>query len=57
MVAPADASGWLEPSEKTTAATISAHSAAAPTAQGHRLRRRGSGCMSGEYHWLPGGPA
>jgi hypothetical protein len=57
VVPAADVTGWPEPSEKTTAATIAAHTAAtAPAVQGHRLRRRGPGCMSGEYHWLPCGP-
>ncbi len=55
VVAPADAAGWPEPSERTTAATITAHTVAtAPTAHGHRVRRRGSGRITGEYHRLAG---
>ena len=44
VVAPADAARWLEPSHRTTAATITAHTAAtAPIAHRRRVRRRGSG--------------
>src|SRR5215472_4566163 len=54
---PAAGAWWPELSDRTTAATISAPAAAAaPTAQGHRVRRRGPGCMSWEYQWLACGP-